>query len=370
MNYSEMFKNSFSSVSPVKNDEELLKSVLERTEKMENKKKTGLKKPVVIAIAAAAVMALGITAAAEFNLAAMFTQSVDNRAEEMEKFAAANNGYIENWYPEITDINVPVATETAVTSAVSHEPEAVKELTIAERITHEYNKLIKCDGFDMQIVGYAYDGYSVQLFMDFVFDKGGKYYNDGALTVTDPGSLFVLWADVPSGGSGRVLSSNDNIISYKAEYDFEMCYYEDKSQDMRVSVVPYEEIINAPDVFDDEEYYFYLEKPEIDDFIYEKKFDKPFELLGYGTATLKKITISPLQINFTFTNVNINDDIIYRPCYVTMKNGEIIDLLNSGGGSIDFNGQFNLYISSGSLTVLDVNEIKSVQIYNEIIEIE
>lgn len=65
MNYSEMFKNSFSSVSPVKNDEELLKSVLERTEKMENKKKAGLKKPVVIAIAAAAVMALGITAAAE-----------------------------------------------------------------------------------------------------------------------------------------------------------------------------------------------------------------------------------------------------------------------------------------------------------------
>ena len=53
-----------------------------------------------------------------------------------------------------------------------------------------------------------------------------------------------------------------------------------------------------------------------------------------------------------------------------MKNGEIIELLNSGGGSTDFNGQLNLRISSGRIAVLDVNEIKSVQIYNEIIEIE
>ena len=77
-----------------------------------------------------------------------------------------------------------------------------------------------------------------------------------------------------------------------------------------------------------------------------------------------------MQINFTFTDVNINDDIIYKPCYITMKNGEIIELLNSGGGSTDFNGQLNLRISSGRIAVLDVNEIKSVQMYNEIIEIE
>lgn len=65
MNLNKMFQNSFSRVSPVKSEDELLKSVLERTEKMENKKKISIKKPVVIAVCAAAVAVLGLTAAAE-----------------------------------------------------------------------------------------------------------------------------------------------------------------------------------------------------------------------------------------------------------------------------------------------------------------
>ncbi len=65
MNLDKMFQDSFDHVSPVKNNDELLKSVLERTEKMENKKKISIKKPVVIAVAALAVMVLGVTAAAE-----------------------------------------------------------------------------------------------------------------------------------------------------------------------------------------------------------------------------------------------------------------------------------------------------------------
>ena len=65
MNFRKMFHNSFSDLSPVKSNGELLKSVLERTENMEKKKKIRLRKPVVIAVATAAVMALGITAMAE-----------------------------------------------------------------------------------------------------------------------------------------------------------------------------------------------------------------------------------------------------------------------------------------------------------------
>lgn len=65
MNLGKMFQTSFSAVSPLKSNDELLKSVMERTEKMENKKKKNIKKPAVIAAAAVAVMALGVTAAAE-----------------------------------------------------------------------------------------------------------------------------------------------------------------------------------------------------------------------------------------------------------------------------------------------------------------
>ncbi len=65
MNLSKMFHSSFSAVSPLKSNDELLKSVMERTENMEKKKKMSVKKAAVIAVAAMAAMILGITAAAE-----------------------------------------------------------------------------------------------------------------------------------------------------------------------------------------------------------------------------------------------------------------------------------------------------------------
>lgn len=65
MNLNKMFHTSFSAVSPLKSNDELLKSVMERTENMEKKKKMSIKKASVIAVAAAALMVLGITAAAE-----------------------------------------------------------------------------------------------------------------------------------------------------------------------------------------------------------------------------------------------------------------------------------------------------------------
>ena len=65
MNLNKMFHTSFSAVSPLKSNDELLKSVMERTENMEKKKKMSFKKAAVIAVAVAAVMVLGVTAAAE-----------------------------------------------------------------------------------------------------------------------------------------------------------------------------------------------------------------------------------------------------------------------------------------------------------------
>ncbi|MBQ8613575.1 MAG: hypothetical protein IJ416_05115 [Ruminiclostridium sp.] len=65
MNLHKQFQTSFSAVSPLKSNDELLKSVMERTENMEKKNKMSIKKVSVIAVAAAAIMALGITAAAE-----------------------------------------------------------------------------------------------------------------------------------------------------------------------------------------------------------------------------------------------------------------------------------------------------------------
>ncbi len=68
MNFRKMFHNSFSDLSPVKSNNELLKSVLERTENMEKRKKFGIKKGVIAVCAAVAAVSLGTIGAAAVGL--------------------------------------------------------------------------------------------------------------------------------------------------------------------------------------------------------------------------------------------------------------------------------------------------------------
>ena len=64
MNYKKLIKESFSQVVPVSDNESFRNNVLERTEKMENRRKISLKKPVIAVCAAVAALSLGVTGAA------------------------------------------------------------------------------------------------------------------------------------------------------------------------------------------------------------------------------------------------------------------------------------------------------------------
>ncbi len=86
MNFSEMFHNSFSSVSPLKTEDELFKRVIERTENMENKKKISLRKPIVAACAVImAVAAATVTAAAAglINFNEIFGGAIKTQSNEL-----------------------------------------------------------------------------------------------------------------------------------------------------------------------------------------------------------------------------------------------------------------------------------------------
>lgn len=65
MNYKKIIDDSFSTLTPLTTNEEIIRNVTERAEKMEKKKNMSIKKAAVIIVAAAAVMTLGLTAAAE-----------------------------------------------------------------------------------------------------------------------------------------------------------------------------------------------------------------------------------------------------------------------------------------------------------------
>lgn len=370
MKLNKMFEKSFSAVTPLKTNEEIFKSVIERTEKMNTSKKTSVRKIVVIAVAAAAVLSLGITAAANFDIPSLLTKTVDDRAKEMKDFSDEYYKDLPNFYPEISEINIPESAATTTTSAqTTPEPEE-KAPTIAERITREYNKTIKCEGYDIEIKGYAYDGSAAQIFMDIILDKNGKYYENGEPIAINSCDLFMVIPSIPSGGSGREISTNDNVITYCSIINFKHRNRDFNTDDVIVCILPPDKTDSIPDCFNDDVYSLKLETSEINDLIFEKEIDMDMELVGYGTSRLKKIRISPLQIHFTFDKKPpCEENIIEKPCFVTLKNGEVIDLSFSGGNTTDYGDYFEINISSGSMTILDINEIKSVQLYNEIFEI-
>lgn len=64
MNYHKIFKDAFSAVSLESSDESFAKSVAERKNNMENRKKISIKKPVIAICAAAAALTLGTVGAA------------------------------------------------------------------------------------------------------------------------------------------------------------------------------------------------------------------------------------------------------------------------------------------------------------------
>lgn len=387
MNYSEMFKKSFSSVSPVKNDEELLKSVLERTEKTTVKRKINIKKIAAIAVVAAAILSLSVTAAANFDLAALFVKAQNDRAKELEGYDEFYYGtYVENFYPEISEINIPEAVTSKAVDTTTAVPksEPASTPTIHERLIQEYDKLIECDGYDIQVKGYAFDGYSVQVFMDFIFDKNGPYYKNGEINVESVFDLYIMLHSTPNsktgvggGGGNQEISRHDNVISCVDFGHFSSQDYEKELEGIYALIIPgglmgdkFEEIIRSDDR---SEYSIPLVKPEIADLIYEKETEIPVELVGYGNATLKKLIITPMITKFVFDDLDFELDMenMQKACFITLKNGEVIDLSYGGSNQTHFgSGVYEIGIDYGSRMIVDVNEIKSVQIYNEIIEIE
>ncbi len=374
MNFNKMFHNSFSDIFPVRSDNELFKSVVERTENMNNKKINIRKASAIIAVAAA-VLLLGITAAAHFDIPSLFEKSVGKRAEEMDKFSEEYYDIIENRYPEINEINIPEETVCAgAETEIKEEPEK----SISERISSKYEKSIECDGYNIDVKGYVYDGYGVQIFMDLIFDENGKYYENGSLTIGEPGNLFTVLFAAPnsngfrSGGTGQVITVNGNIITYKAILNVRAGNGTEGLDGLMAVIIPDEKTDEALKNENPEDYSVPLIIPEISELIYEEETDRDFELVGLGTARLKKFVISPLQIKLTF-----DSDIDFKisdkeatPCYVTMKNGEVLDLSYAGTSQSLYGDKYELSITSGDIAILDINEIESVQIYNEVFEIK
>ena len=95
MNYKKIIKKSFSQVVPESDNDSFRNSVLERTVKMEKKRKISLKKPMVAVCAAVAALSLGVTAAAAagiFDFNEIFGSRIKVENEELGSSLIGNAG--------------------------------------------------------------------------------------------------------------------------------------------------------------------------------------------------------------------------------------------------------------------------------------
>ncbi|MBQ8842296.1 MAG: hypothetical protein IJZ65_06670, partial [Ruminiclostridium sp.] len=117
MNFNNIFHKAFENVSPI-TDDEIYRNVIERTENMENKKKTSVKKPLVIGIVSATVLAFGITGyASGWNYREVFDRVFGEKAENIEENILEEGTVIENKIEEF-DIRLSGAASDKYSSVI------------------------------------------------------------------------------------------------------------------------------------------------------------------------------------------------------------------------------------------------------------
>ncbi len=93
MNYKKIIDNSFSTLTPLTANEEIIRNVTERAEKMEKKKRISIKKPIIAVCAAVAAVAVGTTGAAAaglINFNEIFGGTIKTQSNELGEKLIAN----------------------------------------------------------------------------------------------------------------------------------------------------------------------------------------------------------------------------------------------------------------------------------------
>ncbi len=219
MNYHKIFKDAFSPIALQNDEESFVKSVAERKNVMENKKKINIRKPVVV-ICACAFFSLGTIAVAaespEFN---QFIYTTTGFVIDPDKivFATPIPQYPIDGFSSIEDVGNPIAEglikEEIPTDmyTVELKESAENKFTIEKIAYGNGQTMVLGDGFELEenqcvkitidadftaeyhtdrngelvAVGYIYNDIAYNIFsgktdgeslsVDFVADKAGKY---------------------------------------------------------------------------------------------------------------------------------------------------------------------------------------------------
>lgn len=355
--------------------ENISDKIIANAEKTANKPtKRKPKRALVIAASVAAAAALTVTvgAATNWDIASLFAQRSKDESDIIDNWlkSDAYAFYEETAYPYMNQINVPE-------NAGSYIPDYAHDREITERITQELTQTFEFEKFTVHMNGCMYDGLNAVFFFDI------EYKNIFDVLTVNPQRPPVSFYSPTRGGStdGEVLERNGCTLSCTERMRIsEIVDGVDLRDSFEVSVRSFDwdkgdfekEYDEQAGEYKEKMYGFTLSMPDIDDLIYEKELSVPVELTGYGSGTLERIRISPTMITFDISNYD-NTLPAQTPVYVTMNDGTVLPLIWERDVSGILDDEENVTIMYCGVrcvgTVLDVNNIKSIQFYNKIIEL-
>ncbi len=137
MNYKNIFEKSFSDVTPLTDNESIVRNVTERAVNMNEKKKISFKRPLVAIAAAVTTMAVAtvsVGATNEWDYAAVFQQIFGQKVENVQGNILTEATVMENTYTDLEfNLSAVLADRKSVVAIVD-----VKSLNGEDLTTHEF----------------------------------------------------------------------------------------------------------------------------------------------------------------------------------------------------------------------------------------
>ncbi len=337
MNFKEIFKQAFDCVSPVSNDEEIFKGVMERTENMNTKRKIKLKKPVFAVLAAVtAVAAATVTAGAAtgWNFNGAFDSIFRQRTEWMEtmpELQEYKSGFDFSKYGKELDLHYSFDSYTLnINGVIADESTAyvVYEVIFDESYDYKEKK--------------GYTPWEMTAILETA-DLAMNTNDDGLIAADD--NRFMFYKMATSGKEDKPLIGNTLVLDFyrlsrgiENSIECDELYSEEQTLDCGLTVeIPVDfPIYNAKEYTVDEKAY-----------LIDYKGGEKFEV----EAELETISVSPLSCNFSFMT-EISAELLSKggcycldDFYFTDKSGnEIIFANNSYMVDVEDNGRMRYHV--------------------------
>ncbi len=157
MNYREIINDSFSTLTPLKTNEEIIRNVTERAEKMEKKRRVKVKKPVIAVCAAAAAIAVGTISVGAVTNWGYIDYFKNMFAKNYEGSVTVNTEVIEMAVQTTSDDNQNISVSTTVNDKLNAPEISVLETTAKTTEKVEYVPEQPIGTFDFEKHGKALD---------------------------------------------------------------------------------------------------------------------------------------------------------------------------------------------------------------------